>query len=69
MAHQRPIEIGERRYGVVEVLSGLDEGELVVTEGTIKLRDRTPVRLIETEPELSSIPVAGPTDGRTSTRI
>jgi membrane fusion protein (multidrug efflux system) len=69
MAHQRPIEIGERRFGVVEVLSGLDEGELVVTEGTIKLRDRTPVRLIETEPELSSIPVAGPTDGRTSTRI
>jgi len=69
IAQQRPIEIGERRFGIVEVLSGLDEGELVVTEGTIKLRDRTPVRLLETEPELSNVPVAAPADGRVSTRI
>ncbi|HSG63348.1 MAG TPA: efflux RND transporter periplasmic adaptor subunit, partial [Gammaproteobacteria bacterium] len=57
VAHQRPIEIGERRFGRVEILSGLEEGERVVTEGTIKLRDRMAVRLLEDEPEVSSAPL------------
>jgi membrane fusion protein, multidrug efflux system len=56
IARQRAIEIGERRYGLVEVKSGLAEGDLVVTEGTIKLRDGMPVRLSDAEPELSGGP-------------
>lgn len=37
-AERRKIEIGSRRPGEVEVLSGLAEGELVVTHGTIRVR-------------------------------
>jgi membrane fusion protein (multidrug efflux system) len=45
VARQQAIETGDRRLGIVEVLGGLSEGDLVVTEGTIKLRDGVPVRL------------------------
>lgn len=38
------VETGQRRDGKVEVLSGLDKGDLVVTAGQIKLRDGTLVR-------------------------
>jgi len=42
--HQRQIEVGGRKFGVVEVLSGLQEGDLIVTEGIIKLREGARVR-------------------------
>ena len=54
VAHQRPIEIGERRFGRVEVVDGLAEGEQVVTEGTIKLREGVRVRLAESDSEISN---------------
>lgn len=63
VAHQRPIEIGERRFGRVEVVGGLDEGERVVTEGTIKLRDGIAVRLLEDEADVSSAPPETPEGG------
>jgi membrane fusion protein (multidrug efflux system) len=47
IARQKPVEIGDRRFGKVEVLAGLGEGDLVVSEGTIKLRDGIPIRLAE----------------------
>lgn len=53
IAHQRPIEIGERRFGRVEVTRGLDVGEPVVVEGTIKLRDGMRVRLADPDSEIS----------------
>jgi len=37
------VETGRRRPGEVEVVTGLDEGDVVVVEGTIKLRDGAPV--------------------------
>lgn len=37
-AEKRQIHIGERRVGDVQVVDGLSSGELVVTEGTQKLR-------------------------------
>jgi membrane fusion protein (multidrug efflux system) len=43
-ARQQQIEVGARRFGVVEVLSGLEEGDLVVVEGTIKLREGAKMR-------------------------
>ena len=46
------VETGRRRPGEVEVVSGLDEGDLVVIEGTIKLRDGAAVTL--QEPALAS---------------
>lgn len=42
-AGMRQIRTGARRAGWVEVESGLDEGEAVISEGTIKIRDGSPV--------------------------
>ncbi len=44
---KRRIRTGQRRVGTVEVLEGLHAGELVVTEGTQKLRDGASVRLVD----------------------
>jgi membrane fusion protein (multidrug efflux system) len=44
VAHQQQIEVGGRRFGVVEVLGGVKEGDMIVTEGIVKLRDGITVR-------------------------
>jgi len=44
VAEKRRVRIGQRRVGDVQIVDGLAEGELVVTEGTQKLRDGAPVR-------------------------
>jgi membrane fusion protein (multidrug efflux system) len=46
-ASKRQVQIGERRVGSVQVLSGLEPGELVVTEGTQRLREGAAVRLLD----------------------
>lgn len=43
-AQQRVIRIGERQPGAVEVVAGLDAGEIIVTAGQMKLYDGAPVR-------------------------
>ncbi len=53
-AHERQIETGDRRFGIVEVLDGLEEGELVVTEGIVKLREGAAVRLTDPSFEVGS---------------
>jgi membrane fusion protein (multidrug efflux system) len=53
VAHQRQIEVGGRRFGVVEVLSGLQEGDVIVTEGIVKLRDGITVRYESNEAAIS----------------
>jgi len=45
LAEKRRVRIGQRRVGDVQIVEGLAEGELVVTEGTQKLRDGAAVRL------------------------
>jgi len=52
--HQQQIEVGGRRFGVVEVLSGLNEGDAIVVEGIIKLREGARVRFEETAVSESS---------------
>ncbi len=47
LAHRRVIEIGSRKFGYVEVISGLLEGERVIIEGGFKLQDKAPFRLDE----------------------
>jgi len=44
IARQRQIQIGARRFGIVEVTAGLEEGDLIVSEGIVKLRDGSRVR-------------------------
>jgi len=46
LAELREIQTGRRRPGEVEVVSGLSEGEMVITEGTQKARDGQTVRVI-----------------------
>lgn len=44
---QRAIELGGRRPGAVEVRSGLSVGERIVTDGVNRIREGTPVTVIE----------------------
>jgi len=45
LARRQSVVLGTRQGGRVEILSGLESGERVVTRGVIKLRDGVPVRL------------------------
>ena len=47
IAKRKAIIVGRRHPGVVEVLSGLKEGEQVVIEGALKLRDGVQVKVLE----------------------
>jgi membrane fusion protein (multidrug efflux system) len=44
-AERRPITVGQRRDGYIEVLSGLKPGEQIITEGLVRLRPGQPVRV------------------------
>ncbi|WP_161958648.1 efflux RND transporter periplasmic adaptor subunit [Ferruginivarius sediminum] len=43
-AAQTKVEIGQRRFGHAEILSGLERGDIVVTAGQLKIRDGAPVQ-------------------------
>ncbi|HUS55336.1 MAG TPA: efflux RND transporter periplasmic adaptor subunit [Thermohalobaculum sp.] len=45
-AARRPIVTGQRRDGVVAVVSGIEPGETVVIRGTQRLRDGSPVKIL-----------------------
>ncbi|WP_321397264.1 efflux RND transporter periplasmic adaptor subunit [Emcibacter sp.] len=47
---RRQVETGRRRPGAVEVLSGLQVGELVVSQGLLKIQDGTRVSVKSPEP-------------------
>jgi membrane fusion protein (multidrug efflux system) len=44
-AEKRLVRIGQRRVGSVQIVQGLADGDLVVTEGTQKLRDGARVQI------------------------
>lgn len=43
------VKTGRRRPGEVEILNGLTEGDVIVVEGTQKVRDGTPVKPLEND--------------------
>ena len=45
IARKASIHVGARRFGYVEVVQGLTEGEMVITEGSFKIREGLPVRI------------------------
>ena len=45
-AKKTNIKIGKRNFGKVSVLSGLDEGDAVITEGVSKVRDKAKIKII-----------------------
>jgi membrane fusion protein (multidrug efflux system) len=62
IAREREIETGARRFGIVEVLEGLEEGEQVVVEGIVKLRDGARVRLTDPQFDIGNV-VSGVSSG------
>jgi membrane fusion protein (multidrug efflux system) len=44
---KKDIEIGKRNFGKVSVLSGITEGDLVISEGISKVRDKGKVKIIK----------------------
>lgn len=46
VAIQKEVAIGERRPGKVQILSGISEGDVVITEGTLRVRDQSPVKVL-----------------------
>jgi len=44
-----PVKIGSRRFGEVEIVSGLKPGDRIVVEGTVKLRDGAKIRDVGTK--------------------
>lgn len=55
------IQIGVRRPGQVEVLSGVKAGELVVTDGQMKIKDGAPVTVLPGTP--AAAPASAATGG------
>ncbi len=47
IAEKRIIKIGKRNFGKVSVLSGLDEDEIVVSEGISKVRNKSKIKILE----------------------
>jgi len=62
-ASKRKIQTGQRTIGSVQVTDGLQVGEMVVTEGTQKLRDGASVTLVESAAAPKRA-VAGAPDGQ-----
>ena len=46
IAEKKNIEIGKRNFGKVSVLSGILEGDRVISEGVSKVRDKTKIKII-----------------------
>ena len=46
IAEKRDIKIGKRNFGKVSVLSGINEGDLVISEGVSKVRNKAKVKII-----------------------
>ncbi len=48
-AEKRNIKIGNRNFGKISVESGLEEGDLVISEGVSKVRNKSKVKIINTQ--------------------
>ena len=48
-AEKKNIKIGKRNFGKVSVLSGISEGDQVISEGVSKVRDKTKIKIIKSK--------------------
>lgn len=46
------VQVGERKPGLVQILGGLNSGDRVITQGTLRVRDNSPVKLLKLEGEM-----------------
>ena len=47
VAEKKNVEIGKRNFGKVSIVSGVSEGDLVISEGVSKVRNKTKVKIIK----------------------
>ena len=47
VAEKKNVEIGKRNFGKVAIVSGVSEGDLVISEGVSKVRNKTKVKIIK----------------------
>lgn len=43
------VQVGERKPGWVQIMSGLEAGEKVITQGTLRVRDGSMVRILDSQ--------------------
>jgi membrane fusion protein (multidrug efflux system) len=53
-AVQKPVRLGQRRAGIVEVVQGVGAGEMVVTAGQPRLQDGASVEVVEAAAQVSA---------------
>ena len=46
IAEKKNVKIGKRNFGKVSVTSGLNEGDIVISEGVSKVRDKGKIKII-----------------------
>ena len=46
IAEKRNIKMGKRNFGKVSILSGINEGDIVISEGVSKVRNKVKVKII-----------------------
>jgi membrane fusion protein (multidrug efflux system) len=49
VATRKQVQIGLRKPGIVQIVSGLQKGEWVVIEGALKLRNGSKVKVINSD--------------------
>ena len=49
IAEKRNIKIGNRNFGKISVVSGIEEGDVVISEGVSKVRNKSKVKIINTK--------------------
>lgn len=52
VAYKNEVQLGRREVGIVEVLSGINSGDVVVISGLQRLRDGVPVEIVSPQSEL-----------------
>ena len=48
-AEKKDIKIGKRNFGKVSVISGINEGDFVITEGISKVRNNAKIKIINSK--------------------
>ena len=46
IAEKKNIKIGKRNFGKVSIISGIDEGDIVVSEGVSKVRNKAKIKIV-----------------------
>lgn len=54
-AERRKVKLGTRHYGEAEILEGLSEGEQIITQGTLRVREGAPLQILAVQEKGDSL--------------